>query len=498
MSDSRKNYHRGRKKQQVKETRKSEKGGNGLKRAGFIIILIQLMVSVLLVATIGMTGFAPMKYLVIVGGGLLFLFLITFSLQFGKKKAKIVGIVFSLLFSVIVGYGIYFVISANNLAGKVSGGKYKTDNMVVVVKDSDPAKTLKDAKDYTFGYQIATDAKNNGTMISAMEEELESTIATREYNSLNEVAEAVLSGEVKAAFYNEGYGSMLEDTIEGYSGQVRVIYQHGIHTEVKEEEVEKDVSKAFTVYISGIDVSGPITTNSRSDVNILMTINPDTKKVLLTTTPRDFYVTIPEVSGDARDKLTHAGIYGVDASMRTLSQLYDIPIQYYARVNFDSLIQIVDAVGGVEVYSEETFVTEIGGYQINEGMNQLDGQKALGYVRERYALAGGDVQRGINQQKVITAIFKKMLSPTLLTNFGQILGSVEGSVQTNMTKDEMSKLVNDQLATGGDYDIQSASAIGTGDEQPCFSSGAQPLYVMWPDENVINDIKAHMKEVIGE
>ena len=273
-----------------------------------------------------------------------------------------------------------------------------------------------------------------------------------------------------------------------------MLYQYGIKTEIVQEE-EKNVEEPFNVYISGIDVSGAISTTSRSDVNIIMTVNPNTHKILLTSTPRDYYVTIPGISGEQRDKLTHAGIYGVDKSMETLENLYGIDLSYYARVNFTSLMTIVDALGGVDVNSEYEFTA--GGYQFNKGVNHLDGKAALAFSRERYSFQDGDNQRGRNQEAVLTAILNKAMSPAILLNASSIISSVSDSVETNMTSDDIAKFINMQLSEGTSWQIESTAAVGTGDTQACFSSGSQPLYVMWPDEATVATISQKMQQILG-
>ena len=277
---------------------------------------------------------------------------------------------------------------------------------------------------------------------------------------------------------------------------MRTIYQYGIQTEIVQEEtnvIKEDES--FNIYISGIDVAGPITTNSRSDVNIIMTVNPTTHKILLTTTPRDYYVPIPGVSGEQRDKLTHAGIYGVDVSMATLESIYGIDISYYARVNFTSLIKIVDAIGGVDVDSKYSF--SAGGYTFTEGMNHLNGEQALAFSRERHSFAEGDNQRGRNQEAVLTGILQKAMSPALLVNASEIITSVSDSVETNMTRAEMATFISRQLSDGSSWDIESVAAVGTGDRQSCYSSGSQSLYVMWPDTESISEISSKMNSVLN-
>ena len=247
----------------------------------------------------------------------------------------------------------------------------------------------------------------------------------------------------------------------------------------------------FTVYISGIDVYGEVTETSRSDVNIIAVVNPTTHQVLLVTTPRDYYVEIPGVSKGQNDKLTHAGIYGIDASMATLSQLYETDINYYVRLNFTSLIDIVDILGGIDVYSEVAFTTgdESGCIvDVQEGYNHFDGEEALAFCRERHNLADGDNQRGKNQQAVITAMIKKMLSPTMLLKANSILNQVSKDVEMNVSQSQINSLIRYQLNTNAKWTIQSVAAEGTGAEDYCYSEPNQLLYVTVPDYDSVNGI----------
>ena len=461
--------------------------------AGKLITLIQLILAVGLIAVIWNSGLVPTKYLVAIIIVLLILFGVTFGLQYVKNKVYIVGIVLSIILSILQVIGIVYMLKADKLMADVGGANYKTDNMIVVVKKDNPASNLMDASMYRFGTQTAVDQENTQIMVDNINTSLGREVKIEQYGTVQELANALLEGRVDAAIYNQALDGLITDAIEDYSEQVRVLYQYGIETEIEQENV--DVGEPFNVYISGIDVDGPIATNSRSDVNIIMTVNPNTKKILLTTTPRDYYVQIPDISGEQRDKLTHAGIYGVDASMRTLEQLYGIDISYYARVNYTSLVKIVDTLGGVDVESEIEFTAN--GYQFKQGLNHLDGEQALAFSRERYSFEDGDNQRGKNQEKVLTAILNKAISPAILTNASALIANVSDSVQTNMTQDEMAKFIKMQLDDGASWSIESQAASGTGDTQACYSSGDQPLYVMWPDDAVVQSISAKMQEVLS-
>lgn len=461
--------------------------------AGKLITLIQLILAVGLIAVIWNSGLVPTKYLVAIIIVLLILFGVTFGLQYVKNKVYIVGIVLSIILSILQAIGIVYMLKADKLMADVGGANYKTDNMIVVVKKDNPASNLMDASMYRFGTQTAVDQENTQTMLDNINKALGREVKVEQYGTVQELANALLEGRVDAAVYNQALDGLITDSIEDYSDKVRVLYHYGIETELEQETA--DVGEPFNVYISGIDVDGPIATNSRSDVNIIMTVNPNTKKILLTTTPRDYYVQIPDISGEQRDKLTHAGIYGVDASMRTLEQLYGIDISYYARVNFSSLVKIVDTLGGVDVDSDFEFTA--GGYQFKQGMNHLDGKQALAFSRERYSFEDGDNQRGKDQEKVLTAILNKAMSPAILSNASALIADVSDSVQTNMTQEEMAKFIKMQLNDGASWTIESQAASGNGDTQACYSSGDQPLYVMWPDEAVVQSISAKMNEILN-
>ncbi len=467
---------------------------------GKVVTLIQIVLSLVLMMIMVDNGLVPMKYIVLCGIGLVVLFACTFGLQFVKNRWNIVGIVLSVIVTIAVIIGIVALFQVERFMKSVGGSDYKVNNMVVVVRKEDAAKTLEDAENYTFGIQTSLDEENNALMVKDIEKKVDREIKTLSYSTILEEANALLDGKADAIIYNEAFTGVLEEAIERYPEKVRVLYQYGIKSKIdpseNQEKKTRSVEKPFNVYISGIDVSGPITTTSRSDVNIIMTVNPQTKKILLTTTPRDYYVPIPGISGQAKDKLTHAGIYGVEASMKTLEELYDIDLSYYARVNFTSLITIVDALGGVDVHSDYAF--EAGGYGFKEGMNHLDGDAALAFSRERYSFAEGDNQRGKNQEAVLTAILNKAISPAILKNATTLITKVASSVETDMTDKEMAKFINMQLSDGASWSIESIAASGSGDLLPCFSSGEQPLYVMHPDPAAVSMITEKIKEVLDE
>ena len=441
----------------------------------------------------------PIEYLGIIAVILLLLFGITLATQLRKKGRHIGGKIFSFFIMILLLFATYYIGKANGALGKISGGSYKVDNMVVAVLADDGAEKIEDAASYTFGVQYAMSGDDVRSAVADINEKLGTEIQTVEYGSLSEQAQALHDGQVQAIIYNEGYTGILEEAFENYSKNVKIIYQHSIKKELDNTAAQVEVKKdTFSVFISGIDVFGPIETNSRSDVNIVATINPTTHQILLTTTPRDYYVEIPGISGGQKDKLTHAGIYGVDASMRTLSQLYDTEIPFYARVNFTSLIEIVDQLGGVDVESEFAFTTsEDSGLvmDVAQGTNHFNGQQALAFSRERQNIEGGDNQRG-----------KKSAGSDHRSDQKDDLTGDAGQCQRYYQQCQWK--CRDEYVSGSDSGFDQRSARPgksmeylfcgcrrTGDEQVCFSYGGGALYVMQPDQASVDTIRSLIDRV---
>ena len=266
-------------------------------------------------------------------------------------------------------------------------------------------------------------------------------------------------------------------------------------------EANKITKEPFVVYLSGVDNRGELTEKARSDVNILAVVNPTTKQAALINTPRDYYIDL--AGTDSKDKLTHAGLYGVETSMATLGNLYGVNVEHYLRINFAGFINIIDAIGGVDVYSDQAF-TSVGspGYYdpttFAEGWNHLDGKSALAFARERHAFKTGDIQRGINQMKVIDAMVNKLKSPALLMGFSKLMDAAADCFVTSLSQEQISALVRMQLGDLANWDIQSYTVTGSGAKSTkCYSAKGQSLYVMKPDENSVNEAKALIAAVLG-
>ena len=364
---------------------------------------------------------------------------------------------------------------------------------VVVLKDSEVHNVTQ--LDSVTG-PTDTDNENIQKLIADIKTSQSKELTVEQSTSYLAAYKSLVSGEAKAIVLNSVFENIIESEYPDYASKIRKIYTKNITKEVAAPKVSKN--KSFNVYVSGIDTYGPISSVSRSDVNIIMTVNRETKKILLTTTPRDSYVPIADGGNNQKDKLTHAGIYGVDASIHTLENLYGIDLNYYARLNFTSFLKLIDLLGGVDVYNDQEFNAHTNnGKHYPAGTLHLDSKDALGFVRERYSLADGDRDRGRNQQKVIVAIIQKLTSSEALKNYSDIIQGLQDSLQTNMPIETMMDLVNAQLDSGGSYKVNSQDLKGTGRMGlPSYAMPDSNLYMMEIDDSSLAAAKSAIQDVM--
>lgn len=363
---------------------------------------------------------------------------------------------------------------------------------VVVLKDSDVHNVTQ--LDSVTG-PTDTDNDNIQKLIADIKTSQSKELTVEQSTSYLAAYKSLLAGDTKAIILNSVFENIIESEYPDYASKIRKIYTKNITKEVAAPKVSKN--KFFNVYVSGIDTYGPISSVSRSDVNILMTVNRDSKKILLTTTPRDSYVPIADGGNNQKDKLTHAGIYGVDSSIHTLENLYGVDINYYVRLNFTSFLKLIDLLGGVDVYNDQEFTSRHGKFHFPVGNVHLDSEQALGFVRERYSLADGDRDRGRNQQKVIVAIIQKLTSTEALKNYSDIIQGLQDSLQTNMPIETMMDLVNAQLESGGSYKVNSQDLKGTGRMGlPSYAMPDSNLYMMEIDDSSLAAAKSAIQDVM--
>ena len=466
------------------------------RRFGKFLVFLQTVLTLVFLGLIYFLNILPIKYLAVIAAVLFGLWLIVRTSQRRAKRRGILGKMLSLTVIAVLGVGIYYVGVINGAFNRLISGTHKIDTMAVVVLKDDVADGIEDTKYYDFGVQYKIGAEDTTAITKEIVKELDCNISLVTYEDLHGQIEALFNKEVNAIIYNEGYRDMLLEEVEGFGENTKVIYTYEIKKELEEtENLSVDVQNStFNIYLSGIDVYGDISKTSRSDVNIIATVNPQTHQILLTTTPRDMYMTFPNVSEGQRDKLTHAGIYGVDTSIAALENFYETEIPFYARVNFTSIIEIVDKLGGIDVYSEYEFTT-VDGLYVKKGLNSFNGEQALSFARERKNVPDGDNQRGKNQQAVIVAMIRKMISPQMLVKASGIINSVSDNVETNMSDLQIQALIKKQLNEGGAWNIYSVAAEGTPAYAYTYSMPNREVYVTEPSKESVEKIQNLMNSV---
>ena len=482
-------------------TKKKKRNQN--KKNNFITNLL-LVASLILLLSILYIDILPIKYLLYIG---IFIGILDLILIFIKKKSKrkLLPSIIPFLLSIIMLVVSFYILKTDGLLNNLNLN-YKTYNYkVVVLKDSNYNK-LNDIEDKQLGY-YKTDGKETTKSLNKLASKVNTN--NKEYDNTETLVEDLLNKRVDAILIEETHLTILEEhnndteavskinnNINNFSDKTKIIYEFTII--VKTDNFSKDIDvtkKPFNVYISGIDTYGEISSVSRSDVNMVVTVNPETKQILLTSIPRDYYVKLHDKTG-YNDKLTHAGLYGVDTSLKTIEDLLNIEINYYVKVNFSSVIDIVEALGGVEVYSDYSF-TSIDGYNYTKGYNKVNGEEALSFARERKSFNAGDRQRVKNQQALLEAMFRKCTSASIITKYNSLLNSVNKSFVTNMPTDRLTALLKMQLKNRYKWIITSNSLEGSNSSNYTYSYSASKLYVMEPDEESVAKATSLINSVIN-
>lgn len=473
---------------------------------GAVITIIVIMLSVVFMGLLAMTKMVPTIYMLIIGIVLAVIAAIIWLLVWHTRYTGrfIGGTVLAVIMIVILAFGGFYINKTRSAISNISGETTEVTQMAVYVKSDDAADSVEATAGYTYGILSSLDRENTDGAVAHLNSQFGTEVQTKEYAGLTELADGILNGEVNAMLLNSGYLSVYED-MDGYtdfSTKIKEVGTVDVESTIQSAEESTPIEpittanggKVYTIYLSGIDTRGEMTAKSRSDVNIIATVNTDTHEILLVSTPRDYFVPL-SISGGAPDKLTHAGIYGIDVCMDTLGMLYDIDINYYFRINFGGFVKVIDALGGITVNSDYDFDSKnILGYHFNKGENYLNGEQALIFARERYAFQEGDRQRGKNQMEVIRGVVKKALSPEILTSYSSILSSLDGCFGTNITYEEIAQILQQQLTNGGDWTIVSYSVNGTGATEKPYSM-SQKAYVMVPDYNTVDKAKSLMEKV---
>ena len=489
-------------KNSKKNQNKNKKQKNGLIPRSPALLLVMLLlflaeaVFLLLVTTLDIL---PGKYAAILLAALLLMTLLCMKLMGCRKPVTVQrksGTALSLIMIVIMGLGCFYLYNTYDTLSKISTEKKQTEDFhVVALKESscESSADINGKSVFVLQAESKTYKEAKGKLMSEADVAYETVpdYIALGHTLIDEKGER----HDELIFLSETNYRMLGEDMDGFEEGTRIL--HTISVEIESSDIAKrvDVTKdPFNIYISGIDTYGSISNVARSDVNMIMTVNPEARTILLTSIPRDMY--LPLHSYGAMDKLTHTGIYGIEETTTTVEDWLAIDINYFIRVNFSTLVDVVDAIGGVEVESDYAFTSK-DGYSYSEGTNSLNGEEALSFARERKAFSDGDNQRVKNQQHVLSAIIEKITGSTaLLTSYTELLNAVEDEMQTNMSSSDISRLVKLQMGDMRGWSIESVSAKGQGASKPCYSMGAVNLSVVIPDEGSVAEVQQKMNKVV--
>lgn len=456
---------------------------------GYFISGVLVVLLVAFLRVIGGTGMVPPKYLILSFSLLLALVAVACYLawDFDFRGRFWAGLALSVVLAVVLTAGIVMGMRVQTLLDNVTTPDKKVVDLGIFVRADDPVSSPEELKGRSFGVLGHVEQEETDRYMQELETLLQEPVSAAKYDSPLQLIDDLLNGRLDAAVFNLAYLDLV-DELEGYEDirdRIRQVTLVTVEVPVTPAPastpgpVEDD--PVFTVYISGIDGYRGLETYCRSDVNIIAVVNPEKHFVLLVSTPRDYFLPLP-ISNGERDRLTNAGLFGVDVSEGTLEMLYGIHLDYYFRLDFSGFKRIIDSLGGVTVYSEKAFTA--GDYSFSEGENTLDGEAALMFARERHAFKDGDLQRGRNQMALIKGVMKKVLSSDLLAKYMPLMSAVEGSFETTVPPDMIARLVQEQLDQGGDWTVETYHVSGTDGNETTFSVSVKD-YVMFPDEDTV-------------
>lgn len=444
-----------------------------------------LVITIIMLGLFKFINVLPGEYFTVL---CVFLCMVTASLSYlvtreGTKK-RIVGSALSLLYIVFLILIIIYELNTIGFLKKLGFKDYKTENYsIVVLKDSGINKLEELDKKEVGSLEFSTDGLNSAK--KKIEKRITPQFKT--FEEVHELKEAFLKKEIDGILIENTILLILEEEDEEFKNNYQFVYEFSIDLAVSDIKNDVDITnRPFNIYISGIDTYGSIASVSRSDVNMVITVNPNTNKILITSIPRDYYVDL--YGKNAKDKLTHAGIYGIDTSVKTIENLLDIKINYFIKVNFSSLVKLVDALGGVSVNSKYSFTSK-DGYYYNKGINNVNGAKALSFVRERKAFIGGDRVRVENQAAMIEAIINKAISPSIITKYSSLLNALEDLFVTNLEMNDITKFIKKQIDDMKSWSLENISLDGYDHMDYTYSYGKIKLYVMKPNEKTVINAK---------
>ena len=463
-----------------------------LKKLNIILNIIAIIFLLLISISITELNILPGKYYYQMIG-LLLIIGILFILSIFKSNKKfllIISIISSIIISIISFLGLIYLNSTNKLLDNISFIKEKSIYYIIVKKDSD-YKKLSDLDNKNLAI-IENSSSNYQKALKEVNKKI--NINTIKYKNINTIASDLVTGKVDSILLNSNSKRILDDMLKDFKNNTRVVDKVVIYVKRGKSTVINS-NEPFNVLISGIDTAGDINSVSRSDVNIVMTVNPKNHEILLTNIQRDMQVQLHGTTG-IKDKLTHAGIYGIDMSRQTIEDFLDTKIPYYIRVNFDSLVKVVDSIGGVDIDNDVAFKGYTRKFEV--GKLHLNGKEALEYARERKKMPSGDYTRGLHQEKIMEAIISKVTtSKKILNNYSKFTSVLDEFIQTNIPSSTVKFYVREQLDTMPKWNVISRAVESSGSALiETYSMPGMNLYVAFPDEKSVKTSSRIINEML--
>jgi len=505
---------------QTEENIKESRKDRTLRIISAVLMILEGVLSLGLTAVLFDFNVFPLRYLLIFAAGLAVIFAAVFLLRYKGFVRRIISSAIALIMCIVMAVGGYYIYLTNRTIQSITGEGYSIRVYKVAVKADDQAETLSDISGYTFGTVRNFEFPELDQAISEISEESGTDIQTKDYPSADKLLDAWYDGEVEGMIYEGYFNGLFDDLSETYYRDFKLIREVPVKSEMSDqmfpftppvsdetepqeestepssetlsaettasdqtEETTADETETidpFIVLISGNDEYNEVSLTGRSDVNMLVVVNFEKRQALLVSIPRDYYVRFPGVTGDSKDKLTHSSIYGIDIQKDSINELFGIDIDYYVRVNFTSVVDIIDAIGGLAFYNPYPFGTTYYNYYFDEGEVWVDGWQALQYARERQSLEGGDFARGQHQQIVIEAMIDKLVSAASIANYSALMDAVDSCAITDMPEEMIKKIVRLQLDQGGSWNVLKVQALGDDDFRPSFAAGGMELSVIIP------------------
>ena len=480
-----------------KMSSKPSQNPNALRNICILFASLQLIATIALISALAKINLLQTWQLVIVvtllGAAQIFTATKALSKR-ASNSAKIVAMIVAAIIGGACFFGQHYARKTINFVQTITGVHYETQTYSVMVLKTSGYNEIAQLRNQSVGFLTTNpnlaDTKTN----------LKNVINHHavDFNDLGSLVSSIYAFETSAIVLNDNYLDFIEESDSEFLQDSKVIYTFEVRKEAEDAPTAVDVkTEPFAIYLSGSDSRGTLSQTARSDVNMLIVVRPKDAKILLVNIPRDYYVQLHGTTG-TKDKLTHAGVYGIEKSKTTVEDLLGVPINYTVKVGFNTVINVVDALGGIDIFSDKEFTAHTNKTcHFTYGTQHVDSTCALAFSRERYTYATGDRHRGENQQAVITAIINKISNPKYILKYTDILNAAQGSFETNLTYTEITDFAKQQLSSFKKWQVESIALDGTGAMMPTYSMGSRKLYVMIPDQTTVTAAQAKIREYLA-